>query len=193
MGSAAGIMNAGAAAGSAYSESEALKAQGDYQRSQSEINARNSDSLARESIKRGEAAANVSRNKTKATAASQKAALAAQGIKIEAGTSAAETISDTNTIGAVEEMNIKTNAWREAWGYNVQANNDRATGDMAYIGSRGAATQTLLAGGMRAMTYGIGAYDKYKENKNTSTVTPAVEERAAVFSGNPQRASNRIF
>lgn len=181
MGATAGIMMAGSAISGGIQGSEAARAQGDYQRSQSYLNASLSETAAADAIDRGRKEANISRRKTNATAASQKVAAAAQGLDVGAGEgSPAETIESTRELGAVEEMNIKTNAWREAWGYKVQAINERTQGDIAAIAGRGEARQTLIAGGMEAVGYGAGAYDRIGRTPSRTTTTGTGSAQTAV-------------
>lgn len=157
MGASAGIMMAAGTISSSYSQSEAQRAQGDYQRSQGEMNASLAERQAQDAIERGRTDAGAAHRKTNALAASQKVAMAAQGLDVSSG-SPSETIESTRAVGAVEEMNIRTNAWREAWGYKVNAINERSQGEMAQIAGDGAAKQTLLAGGMQAVGYGVGGF-----------------------------------
>lgn len=181
-----GLMMAGATMSSSISQAEAQRAQGSYQRQQGYLNAQLLEEQAQDATERGRADAATSRRQTNATAASQKVALAAQGLDLSEG-SAVETIEQTRAVGAVEQMNIKTNAWREAWGFRTQAINERAEGDMAAIAGKGAAKQTLIAGGMQAVSYGASGYRA--AGKDT---TGGSQTRERTFAGNSQRASNRI-
>lgn len=166
MGISAGIMMAGATISQSYSSAEAQRAQGEYQRTQGQLNARMMERQAEDAEDRGRMDANTARRKHNATAGSQKVAMAAQGLDLSTGT-AAESIAQTRAVGAVEEMNIKTNAWREAWGYRVQAINERTEGEMAYIAGRSAARQTMIAGGMQAISYGASGYRQGSQPKQT--------------------------
>lgn len=182
-----GLMMAGATMSSSMSQAEASRAQGSYQRQQGYLNAQLLEQQAQDATERGRADAATARRGTNATAGSQKVALAAQGLDLSEG-SAAETIEQTRAVGAVQEMNIKTNAWREAWGYKTQAINERAEGDMAAIAAKGAAKQTLIAGGMQAISYGASGYRAAGSNSGGG----GSQTRERTFSGNSQRASNRI-
>lgn len=178
---------AGSTLASSISSADAQRAQGEFQRDQSNLNARLAERQAQEAIEQGRADAGTARRKSNAQAASQKVAAAAMGLDISEG-SPAEAIDQTRAVGAVDEMNIKTNAWREAWGYRVQASNYRMEGDMAKIAGDGAAKQTMIAGGMQAIAYGAQGY---AAGRNTGTGR-SVQTQERSFAGNPQRASNRI-
>jgi len=147
-------MMAGATVTSAYSQGEAARAQGDFQKSQGELNAYLGEEAAKDAIIRGGQEARTSKAKTDKLVASQRVAMAAQGLDInDAGSSGADVLESTRAIGAVDEMNIKTNAWREAYGYKIDAINNRASGQMAAIAGRSTQRQTMIAGGMNAFSY----------------------------------------
>src|SRR5688572_4523364 len=120
MGATAMAMLSGAqAAGSiasAYSESEALKAQGAHQKRMAGINAELAEMQADDAIKRGDKEAEGVRRNAKKMIGSQRAALAAQGIEIDDG-SALEIQDETRAIATEDALQIKNNAWRTAWGF----------------------------------------------------------------------------
>jgi hypothetical protein len=172
MAASSGIMMAGASISGAISQAEAQRAQGDYQKKQGEINAMLAENRADEALDRGRGEANTARRKGNAMAASQKVAMAAQGLDVGAGSGADEVLQSTQDLSAVEQMNIKTNAWREAWGFRVDAINSRAEGNMANNAGKSAAKQTLIAGGMQAASYGMSGFkgqDKKKPTTRTGT------------------------
>jgi hypothetical protein len=163
MAASSGIMMAGASISGAISQAEAQRAQGDYQKKQGEINAMLAENRADEALDRGRGEANTARRKV---------AMAAQGLDVGAGSGADEVLQSTQDLSAVEQMNIKTNAWREAWGFRVDAINSRAEGNMANNAGKSAAKQTLIAGGMQAASYGMSGFkgqDKKKPTTRTGT------------------------
>lgn len=135
--------------GSAYAQSQALKTQGEYQKQQYDTNARLSEMAATDAIKRGEKEAESHRKKTNQVVGSQRAALAAQGINVDSG-SAAAVQKETKQAGKEDIMAIRNNAWKEAWGFRVQANNYSGQGAMAELAGRTSSRNTLLTGGMQA-------------------------------------------
>ncbi len=170
-------MSAGSAAGAgsfasattslagAYSQSQALEMQANYQKTQSEMNAKLADMQAEDAIKRGNKAAGQVKQQAKRMQGAQRAALAAQGIDIDSG-SAAEIQENTEVLSAMDAMQVKNNAWKEAWGFKVQALNTRAEGSWAQAAGQAAARNTLLTGGMQALSYTAqGSYDVYKSSK----------------------------
>lgn len=159
---------AGSTIASSISSADAQRMQGQYQKDQADLNARLAEGQAQDAIERGRAEANIARKKTNAQVGSQRVAAAAMGLDLGEG-APAEAVAQTQNVGAVEEMNIRTNAWREAWGYRVQASNYRMEGDMAKIAGDGGAKQTLIAGGMQAIAYGAQGYAAGRGPKTTST------------------------
>lgn len=151
----------------AYSESESIRAQGAYQREMAELNASRAEDQSRDAYKRGEEEASVRRKRTKLAVGSQRAALAAQGISVDSGT-ALNIQQDTEALGALDEMTIRNNAIREAYGYRSQAADFRSQGDFASLSARANANATLLTGGMRA----IGtAYDTSSKKKTKTDLS----------------------
>jgi hypothetical protein len=140
----------------ANSQSEAIKAQGQYQSNQLDFNAKLSDIQAKNALDRGSKNATSLKRRAKVLAGSQRAAAAAQGIEVGSG-SAADIQADTATFSNQDAQEIRNNAWREAWGYNVEAMNLRSQARMARSGSEFAAKQTLLTGGIQAANYGMQA------------------------------------
>jgi len=147
-----------------YTQSSAIKAKGEYEASIYDSNARLAELQAGDTIRKGEKDALKVRRQTRRMIGSQRAAMAAQGIDIGEG-SAIDVIQDTAELGAEDEMAIKNNAWRAAWGMRTEANEYRSRGRFARMGSRREANMTLLTGGMRAAAYGLEAYGHYQGGK----------------------------
>lgn len=153
--------------GQAYAQSQALSAKGDYEKRIADINASYSEVAANDALKRGDVEANQRMKQNRALVGAQRAAFAASGVDPNSG-SAADVSAGTRTIGDFDALTIKNNAWREAWGYKVQGANYQAQGNFAQMSGNNAARDTLLTGGMNAVSTGInawGAYDKYKKGK----------------------------
>lgn len=163
MGASAGIMMAGSMAGqsvssfgTAYSQSEAMRSQGDYQARMAEANANLANIKALDADQRGNLAANRLDMQTTRMIGTQRAGLAAQGVDVDYG-SAAAVQKDTATLGALDALTIRNNAWREAWGYKTQALNDSYSGKFAKMAADSDADNTLLTGGMKMASYGMQA------------------------------------
>ena len=158
-------VNAVGSATSAYQQSQAIKAQGNYQKNQLQFNAQVADLQANDAINRGNADAVTKKKQTKQVIGSQRAALAAQGIEVNSDTSSLIQ-QDTAGLGAEDVVTIKNNAWREAWGYKVQALEYSGQAGFAANSAKFNATQTLLTGGLqfaRDVSSGTLAYNTYKK------------------------------
>ena len=130
-------------------QANALNAQGEYQKAMSEINARNAEIMARKRLEKGEEEAKLYGQKLNQTVGTQRVSYAAQGVDIDDG-SAAEIQKQTFEIGADDIEQLRNNAFLEAMGYKSQAQDIRRQGDMALVGARTAASQTILGAAIGA-------------------------------------------
>lgn len=148
---------------SGYSQASAQRAEGDYQKSIFDINARFAEAQAKDAIKRGDKEAIELTKRAKRLIGSQRVSLAAQGIDIESGT-ALQIQEDTAELSEADAMTIRNNAWKEAWGYRVQAFDFRNRGEFAKMSSRNRARNTLLTSGIQA----AGTYQQGKKQASSS-------------------------
>jgi hypothetical protein len=119
------------------------------------------DADSEDALKRGETEANTQASKGAQVVGAQRAALAAQGINVDSGTAA--TLQDQTVEQARKDSEtIRSNAWREAWGFRVQANNARGAGEFAQMGANNAAQNTLVTGGIQALQAGVKGYTEYQ-------------------------------
>lgn len=147
---------------SSYAQATAAELQGDFQKSQYEANAKFSELRAEDAIRRGDREAIEVKKAGKRVIGSQRAALAAQGIEVDSGT-AVEVQADTAGMAAEDALRAKNNAWREAWGYRVEAANARGQGRWAAMAAENTARSTLVTGGLKAATQvGQGVYEYAK-------------------------------
>lgn len=155
MGASNALMAGSAAAGgisaigSSYAQSQAMKSQGEYERMTMDANARLANIQAEDTIKRGNKEAAEHIKQTKKLIGSQRAAMAAQGIEVNAD-SALDIQAETAAMGELDALTIRNNAWREAWGYRVSASDLSFRGRFAEMAARGQSRQTLVTGGMQA-------------------------------------------
>lgn len=137
---------------SSRSNANAQRALGEYQLQQNETNARLSKMQAEDALKRGDLHAGVARRRGAAVKGAQRVNAAAQGIDINTG-SAAAIQAETEQMSDLDVANAKNNAWREAWGYQVQADQYSGRGRMAKISGDYQAKQTVLTGNLEAAGY----------------------------------------
>jgi hypothetical protein len=145
-----------ASLGQGIGQSMAVKARGDYEEFIARQNADLAERDAKEITKRGDKASSDYKNQVNQLKGQQRSSMAAQGIDINQG-SAAEIQKETATLGALDALQLKNNAWREAFGMRGQANQYRAQARMTGISARNEARNTLLTGGMQALSSGAKA------------------------------------
>lgn len=164
MGAAAVVMGGVQAAltyNQADQQAKSLRAQANYQKSMAEVNHLFSNIQASDAIARGEAQAKQIGQKRKAIIGTQRANLAAQGIELDSGT-ALELQQDTAQLSRLDEIQIRNNAWREAWGYKVEGAMATAQGRIAQIGNEQQARSTLMTGGIQAANQAYSGYSQWK-------------------------------
>ncbi len=137
---------------SAYQQSEAAKQQGEFQKEQADMNSRLAEMNAEDAVRRGEKAVQQHAQKVKQVVGSQRASMAAQGLDINSG-SAMDLQNQALEFGAEDQMTIRNNAWREAWGYKVEAKQSAAQGRLAAMSAGNESSNSLMTGGLRALDY----------------------------------------
>ncbi len=78
--------------------------------------------------------------------------MGASGVSVNGDTSTDLTY-DSERLGALDALTIKTNAAREAFGYRTQGANFSAQGKFASLSAENTSRSTLLTGGMNALNY----------------------------------------
>jgi hypothetical protein len=151
--------------GAAYSQSQADKAQGAYQRQQYEANQQFAEIQAEDARIRGEKDARLIRGKAQQIKGDQRAALAAQGIDVNSG-SAMDLQVETDVMSAQDAMTAKNNAWREAWGYKIQASSYGSQGRFAEMAAQNSSRNTLITGGLSFLSSGMKAAGSISENRS---------------------------
>ncbi len=150
---------------------EAQQAAANSQADLADYNASVADAQAQDAESRGEIAASNFRRSVKGMIGAQRAGIAAGNIDVGFG-SAVDVQADAARLGEMDVATIRTNAAREAWGYQVQATDLRASADIArktgvYQAQAGEAAQsasyfgaagTILTGASSLLSakYGFG-------------------------------------
>ena len=176
-------LQAAASLGSAFAQSEALRAQGQFQRAMVEINNRFAEERAKDTLQAGNQMAAKIKRKASLTIGAQRAVAAAQGIDVASG-SITDQIYDTKTQSEDEILTIKNNAWREAFGIRTQAAVNLNEAKFRERASNSAANQTLMTGGLNALgniaqgvSFGMKQYgDSNPAQKTGSGVGIATEK-----------------
>ncbi len=162
-------------------QANALERQGEYERELYARNAALAEAQAQDAIARGHEAELRLRRRVRQMIGSQRAALAAQGVEVNADT-AADIQRETGFLGELDALTIRNNARREAFGFRVQAADLAARGELAQFAAANQAAAlrteslgTLLTG--TAQTYGIlrqygGSGPKKKPALPSGTMAP---------------------
>lgn len=179
------------AIGNAYAQSQAIKARAAYQGVIAKINAEMATMNAEDAIRRGEITARDYQKEVDGMIGAQKVAYAAQNVDVNFG-SAADIQAETRMFGALDVLTIKNNAWREAWGYKVEALNSTFSGKYAEMEGKYGARQALISGGLQALGSGVQAIGSmYKSQQPTSiydTNKASVATTGASYSDYSNRA-----
>jgi len=142
------LASAGGSLASSIQQSQAIRQQGNYQKNQLQFNAQVAELQANDATNRGNKEVSTKKKQAKQIIGSQRAALAAQGIEVNEDTSSLIQ-QDTAGLAAEDISTIKNNAWKEAWGYRVQALDYNSQAGFAQISSKFNANQTMLTGGLQ--------------------------------------------
>lgn len=143
----------------------------------SDYNAGVADLQAQDALERGQQNEANFRMGVRGMVGSQRAGIAAGNIDVGYG-SAVDVQGDTAYLGELDALKVRTNAGREAWGYNVQASDLRAqaaiarktgvyaqkagnaAGNAAYVGAAG----SLLTGSASLMSDRYGFNNRGTHN-----------------------------
>lgn len=164
-----GVASLAASGLSAYSQVQA----GRYNAAVAQQNAAADTAAANDSINRGNQQAQQQRDQARAAGGSQAAAMAANGMDLNSGT-ALNFFGDTSRQGALDSLTSINNAQREAYGYQMQANNATSQAQMARYQGRMGAFTTLLTAPLNAYgAYRMAGGKNLFEQSATKTATQA--------------------
>lgn len=169
-----GLVGAGSSISLAIAQQSAADVQGRWEQQQYEFNAKIADFQAEDALERGDIAASRVRAEGRRIKGSQRVAAAAQGIDVNSG-SAAEIQDDTELFSELDANTIRSNAYREAFGYKIDAINSRGRGEMGRLGTEFSGKMTLLTGGLSAVQYGLGAARDWSRGANFGTTTSTLD------------------
>lgn len=144
----------------AYSQSQALKSAGVYQNTIAQTNAKLAGVEAQQAVQQGDIAASKQNLQTQAAVGEAKAQQGTSGVDVGSGSAALVRLGATQA-GLTNETTIRNNAQRQAWGYQVQATQDVYQGKFAQMSADNQAEQTLLSGGLQAVSGPLSTYSNY--------------------------------
>jgi hypothetical protein len=162
-------LRAGGDIANAWSQAAAERAQGRYEASSHQTNARLAELYAADAIARGRTEGRDLSQSVRRLRGAQQAAYAGQGVDLSAGTPV-EVLEDTDRLAREDLKRIENNAWRESLGFRTEAAQHRQSAELAKISSRFKAGTTLATGGMRAAREVLsGAYEVNAGKKKAAT------------------------
>ncbi len=146
-----------------------LEREGEYQASLLEQNATVAEQQAADAIARGAEEEAYHRAGVRKLIGAQRAAIGASGVDIGSG-SALDVQLESARLGAIDEITIRNNAAREAWGYKVEAVNYRS---QAILGKYAAKNQ---AQSLRNQSWGtlLSGATSLAGMYSTNTVRPRI-------------------
>ena len=163
------VMAVTAIAGAAMSAQQ-QRQQGQFQKGVAEYNAQVAENEATETRNKGTEEENKQRRRTAELLSKQRAQLGASGIELGSG-SALQLQEDTETLGEVDALRIRSNFSGRAGALDTSAGLTRTKGGFAEEQGRSAATGTLLSGVAGVAKTGVA--DKWFTPKSAaSSVTP---------------------
>jgi hypothetical protein len=169
MGAAGGLLTIGTAVlqgVQGYRQSKAEKQQGLYESDIMESNARMANMQADDATYRGEQKALEIRKKGKIIIGKQRAAMAAQGLDIEADDALAIQQETAENV-ALDSEQTKRNAWMENWGYRVQSQDYKNKARFADITGRQRSRATILTTGLGILNTFASSGGKSSSNFTT--------------------------
>lgn len=144
------------------------QARASYQRTAAGINRDFARLQAEDVRRRGEEAARDRRAVGRRMVGAQRAAYAGQGVDVSKG-SAADVQVSTQTLADLDAAQIASNAWRQAWGFEAQAENDYASAMVGADATSFDAASTFLTGGLKfANSAALAAYALDSKRSNSA-------------------------
>lgn len=145
------LVSTGAQVYNGIKQSEAIEEQAAFQAKQLEANARLADINADSATADGNKAASKATQEGQRVVSAQRSAYAGQGVNVNTGV--AKAVQDeTDMFSKLDSQTIKNNAWREAWGYKVEALNGVQQAAYTKKAGENASRNTLIAAGLGAAT-----------------------------------------
>lgn len=150
-------------------QGQAAAAANRYNAQIAEMNATLAERRARDAVDRGAVEEQRKRQQVAQIRGQQTAAMAANGVDLTFG-SPLDTIVDTAVLGELDALTIRSNAYREAYDYRVDAVNKRAGAQLDRMKADSAETGGYLAAMGTVLTGAGKGYAAYKGLSPYSTV-----------------------
>lgn len=148
-------------AAGAIQQGQAAAQAADYNAQVQEMNAQLSERQAKDALERGANDEQKKRQQVAQILGQQQLSMAANGVDISFG-SPLDTLVDTATLGEIDALTIRQNAYRESYGYEVDAVNRRAGATLTRMEGEAAETAGYLDAFGSVLTGAGKAYSTYK-------------------------------
>lgn len=122
-------------------------------------------------------------------AGTQTARFASQGVDVHGG-SASATVNQTQDIASADAAMAHNNAWRQAWGMEVQSTEATGQERLEALGDRATAVGSLISGGLQAAAYGAKAGEAYYKNAKPGGSSSRGAGGSGLFVGDPGSADS---
>lgn len=136
-----------------YLNYQAERSKSKYEQTVRNANASTLRLQAEDAISRGSEAASGVRRGAASVRGQQATGYAGQGVDVGSGT-AATIQAESSAVGEIDAINVKNNAWREAWGLRAQASEEERLGRLAKLESKNKRRQSLITGGLNVVNAG---------------------------------------
>lgn len=165
-------VGAGLAVVGGVQQARAAKAAGEAQAEADEANAKIGRQQADQARQIGNLEEERQMRRVRAAVATQRATQAANGLDVNSGT-ALDLQAETAGFGAADALNTRSNAIRQAWGFEVGAVNDLNSASAARAAGRNSATGTMLTTASNAFTsFGSLASNGSRRTASGSSTIP---------------------
>lgn len=138
----------------------ATKAQGAYESSIANTNAAIAGVQAKQALETGDILASRKELETEGKIGQERAAQGASGVDIASGSSALVREA-TKLSGGIDELTIRNNAARQAWGYQTEAIQSTYQGQFASLTAAAKSQQSLLTAGLGAVSGPLAIESNY--------------------------------
>lgn len=145
---------------SAFTQSAAYKAQGDYEATVANTNAKLAQLQSKQTLEAGDIEASRKDLQTQQAVGATRAQQGASGVDVASGSSALVRNS-IQSVGQQDELTIRSNAQKQAWGYQTEAMQDTFKGKFAQLTASAESEQSILNGGLKAISGPLSIESNY--------------------------------
>lgn len=161
---AASVVSGVVGAGGAIMQGQAQAKQAKYQSAVERNNAKIAGWQADDATKRGQIEEQRQRLATARLRGAQRAGMAANGVEIDSG-SPLDILMDTQQLGELDALTIRSNAEREAYGFRSQQGNLMAQAGLTQMAGRNAQTAGYISAGSTLLSSAATTGDRYATYK----------------------------